>query len=269
MIGYVKIIRPTVVLLTALGVFIGAFLSHFTVYSQILLAMVSASLIAAGGNALNDYFDYKTDRINKPHRPIPSGKVRREDVLIFSLVLLITGFILSFLLNIYTISLALINIVVIFGYNALLKRFPLLGNFGPSWLAASSFVYGGLLTQNIIQVIVLLFSMSFLATTGREIVKSLEDVAGDSRTGVRTLPVISGKNFSVLAAIIFILLAIGFSILPYAFNLLNAFYITFIILADLIFIISLLFLDKSVERSQRFMKIAMFLSIFAFFVGAL
>lgn len=29
----------------------------------------------SGGNVINDYFDYKIDLINKPQRPIPSGRI--------------------------------------------------------------------------------------------------------------------------------------------------------------------------------------------------
>ena len=269
MISFVKLIRPSVVLLTALGVFVGAFLSNFSNSSSILLAILSASLIAGGGNALNDYFDYKTDRIKKPHRPIPSGKAKREDVLVFSLVLLIVGFILSFLLTTLNIILSLINIFVILAYNSVIKRVPLLGNFCPSWLAASSFVYGGLLSLTINPSIILLFSMAFLGNTAREIAKSVEDVAGDARSGFKTLPVVAGKSFSILIAATFILLAIAFSPLPYLFNLLSEYYLVFVVISDLLFILSLFHFLTSAEKAQRYMKRAMFVAIFAFFIGAI
>ena len=43
----------------------------------ILVAAIAASSIAGGGNAINDYFDIKIDKINRPNRPLPSGSVAR------------------------------------------------------------------------------------------------------------------------------------------------------------------------------------------------
>jgi geranylgeranylglycerol-phosphate geranylgeranyltransferase len=269
MIGYLEIIRPSVVLLAAIAVFVGAFLSGFSSYPIILIAIISASLIAAGGNALNDYFDYRTDRINKPHRAIPSGRVKREDILIYSSILLILGFILSFFLTLSNIFLALLNIFVVIAYNAFLKRIPLIGNFSPSWLAASSFIYGGFLTSSISSIVILLFSIAFLANTGREIVKAIEDVVGDTRTDFKTLPVVAGKTFSILTACIFIILAIVFSMFPYVFNLLGNNYLVFVIIADLLFFYSLFHISNSAKKSQNIMKIAMFVAMVAFIAGAL
>jgi len=269
MIGYLQIIRPTVVLLAALAVFVGAFLSGFSSYPIILIAVISASLIAAGGNALNDYFDYRTDRINKPHRAIPSGKVKREDTLFFSSVLLILGLVLSFFLALPNILLALLNIFVIIVYNILLKRIPLVGNFCPSWLAASSFIYGGFLSSSINSTVILLFSISFLANTGREIVKAIEDIAGDTRTDFKTLPVVVGKTFSILTAAVFVMLAVIFSAFPYLFNLLGNGYAVFVVIADLLFVASLYYISDSAKKSQNIMKIAMFIAMVAFIAGAL
>jgi geranylgeranylglycerol-phosphate geranylgeranyltransferase len=41
----------------------------------VLVAGISGALIAAGGNAINDYYDVKVDKINRPDRPLPRGTV--------------------------------------------------------------------------------------------------------------------------------------------------------------------------------------------------
>lgn len=33
----------------------------------------------SAGNVINDYFDYKIDLINKPQRPIPSGRISLDN----------------------------------------------------------------------------------------------------------------------------------------------------------------------------------------------
>ncbi|MCD4807218.1 MAG: UbiA family prenyltransferase, partial [Methanococcoides sp.] len=47
-------------------------------------------LVTGAGNGLNDYFDIEIDKVNKPSRPIPSGKISLKSALYFSLLLFIT-----------------------------------------------------------------------------------------------------------------------------------------------------------------------------------
>ena len=48
------------------------------------LVFLVVFLISGAGNAINDYFDIRIDSINRPERPIPSGRVKLKEALYFS-----------------------------------------------------------------------------------------------------------------------------------------------------------------------------------------
>lgn len=56
-------------------------------WSNFLLMSLSMSLFYSGGMCLNDIFDAETDRIKKPSRPIPSGKISLKNAGIFTITL--------------------------------------------------------------------------------------------------------------------------------------------------------------------------------------
>jgi geranylgeranylglycerol-phosphate geranylgeranyltransferase len=68
------IIRPVNVLITALSVYLGGIISTDQFGDRrLLVAAISAGLIAGFGNITNDIFDIGIDRRAKPFRPLPSG----------------------------------------------------------------------------------------------------------------------------------------------------------------------------------------------------
>ena len=80
---YITLIRPVNFLITAASIYVSCLLAGGT--GAQFIAMIFASLggacIGAGGMVINDYFDIDIDRINKPERPLPSGRVTKFDAL--------------------------------------------------------------------------------------------------------------------------------------------------------------------------------------------
>ena len=74
---YVEIIRPGNVIMAIIAVILVAILAK-SVDIPIILAMLAVFFAMSAGNVINDYFDYKIDLINKPQRPIPSGRISRQ-----------------------------------------------------------------------------------------------------------------------------------------------------------------------------------------------
>lgn len=58
---------------------------------QLLAVMAGLSCLYAGGMSFNDYCDRHWDSNHQPFRPIPSGKVSAQSVLVISLVLFFVG----------------------------------------------------------------------------------------------------------------------------------------------------------------------------------
>ena len=267
MFAYLEILRPLNGLMSVFAVFIAAVLIELPISSQLLLAFIVVFLISSGGMIINDYFDYKIDKINRPKRPIPSKRISRKAALSYAISLFLIANIIALFLNLYTSALAIFNTFIIFIYSSKLKRRLLIGNLFVSWLVASTFFFGSLLKEMITVTILILFLLSFSSNIGREIAKSIEDVKGDRKIKAKTLPIVAGKNFSAWIACIFIIFAIIFSFLPYIFGLLNINYLILVIISDVVFVFSCFIVFISPKKSQRIMKIAMFIALVAFLVG--
>lgn len=256
---YFKILRPETSLLGAIGAIVGALISGSNLSILFVYILLSVFFITAAGMVINDYYDYEIDKINAPHRPIPSGQIPREKTFYYSLVLFAIGLIFAFMINIYCFILALINTVIEFFYAKIYKRWWLLGNVLVSWLSASVFIFGALITFDF-KLTWIMFTLSFLANMGREIFKSIEDIKGDKAVNSDTLPIASGVKTAREIARGFIALAILLSPLPYFSGLLKANYLRTILLGDTLFLYSL-FQDPT--SSKKTTKLAMFFVLLA------
>ena len=92
-----------------------------------LLACFVVFIVTGGGNTINDYFDYKIDIINKPERPIPSGRISLKTTLIYSLSLFTIGIIFAFIIGVLPgiITLFSSSLLILYAYkisNEELKR---------------------------------------------------------------------------------------------------------------------------------------------------
>src|SRR5512140_3504364 len=74
------LVRGRNLMMAGAGVAIGGTLAmgRVAVPRELLLAILAAACLGAAGNAANDLWDVEADRINKPHRPLPSGAVPHD-----------------------------------------------------------------------------------------------------------------------------------------------------------------------------------------------
>jgi len=124
-LGFIRIIRPINGLMMSLAVFIGAWLTikdplSPTVLHKILLGAMTAFTLT--GASINDYWDYEIDKINEPHRPLPSGIIKLKESLILAASLILIGLTAALFTNLRTALLALISIIVSVTYAVKGKR---------------------------------------------------------------------------------------------------------------------------------------------------
>jgi 4-hydroxybenzoate polyprenyltransferase len=62
-----------------------------------LIGSLMAAVLNAGNNALNQIYDLEIDRINKPKRPLPSGRVTISEAWIFTAVTYVLALVLAWL----------------------------------------------------------------------------------------------------------------------------------------------------------------------------
>ncbi len=207
--------RPLNCLITGLSVGVGAFAAGSRWPSpEVLLAALSAALIAGAGNAFNDVVDLEIDRINRPRRPLPSGRLSRGAALAESLLLAAGGQGIALWLGPAFSAIALAVISLLLLYNLSLKRRPLWGNLLVSGVAAAAFIYGALAAGSLGRSWIPA-GFAFLFHLGREILKDLEDVEGDRAAGARTLPLCLGMRASARLSAALFLLLIAFTLFPW------------------------------------------------------
>lgn len=250
---------------------VGTKVSQEDVLIPVLLACFAAGLVTAAGNVLNDYSDRKSDMVNHPERPIPSGQITPANALSYSVALFVVSLPLALIVNVECFLLAALNIVVLVTYEGRFKRRGISGNVEVSWLTGSIFIFGGFAAyqgdaESLTRTLYLAM-LAFFATLGREIAKDIQDVVGD--TDRQTLPRKMGVEIAAQTAGLAFALAVLFSIPPPFMGLMNYYYLALVLVADVIFIYCTTLLIRNPARASNVAKIGMVLALVAFLIGGL
>lgn len=266
--------RPLNCLLAGLAVLIGAIVAGGGELPYAAgAAFAAATLIGGAGNAVNDYFDRDIDAINRPYRPIPSGRLNAKTAVTLGSCLFGAGVVLAALINPPCLALAALNSAVLFTYSAEIKRRGLAGNLTIGYLVGSTFLFGGLAVGKISVVGILAF-MAALSTVGRELIKGIEDMRGDQKLGLKTFPLRHGADKAAALAAIFITAAMVLSPLPYMFLGFGQVYLAIVTLSVVTFAVAIVIVlgnhkPRKAGQASLLCKIAMGLGLLAFLVGAL
>jgi geranylgeranylglycerol-phosphate geranylgeranyltransferase len=283
---HIQLLRPLNSAMAAVAVFVGALVATgYSLFSSPYLmgmgvAMLVAFIYTGAGNALNDYYDRFTDRVNHPTRPIPRKKITPRAAKELAGILFGLGALLALFIgwpdfNLLCLAVALVNGVLLAGYEMRLKRLGFVGNLTVSWLTASLFLFGG---ASVVSdpgptlfplPVIILAMLAFLASVGREITKGIEDVRGDRDR--KTLPRIIGVRRSGYMAAGWTCAAIALSPLPvYPLGLFSPWlYLPIVVFADGIFIYSVFVVFKNAAIASKTTKLAMVAALLAFLAGAM
>ncbi len=205
----VRLSRPSNVLIGMLSVFIAAAITGtVSPVRKVLLASLSAGLITAAANTINDFFDVEIDRVNKPGRPLPAGWMSPLQARNLALTEFVLGWLLAAGINSWAVRIAISVSVLLYFYSARLKRTPLWGNLAVSLASALAFVYGGVAVNRVRQTLVPA-AFAFFYHLGREVIKDIQDMEGDARQGARTFPLRFGQKAALqLVTGIYLLLSV-------------------------------------------------------------
>ena len=276
---YIEILRPGNALMGAIAIILVAIIDR-TMNIPIILAMLAVFFETAAGNVINDYFDYNIDLINKPERPIPSGRISLKNGRNYGYLLFLAGTICGFLISYLTNNwipfvIVLIADVILYLYAYKLKATPLIGNLAVGFMTGFGFVFGGFSLNNpsIITTSLYLGFFAFVMTTAREIIKDIEDLEGDKSEGARTLPILIGTKIPAIIATILIIVDCALCPILYYNGIFGIYYLFVIAIAVILFIYSGIMIMKSQDRqtaakASKYLKIGMLIAFVAFVFGS-
>lgn len=189
---------------------------------DMFLLVLSTVMIAAAGNIINDYFDVKADRINKPEKLIITKHIKRRWAIISHWSLNGVAFLIGIYLSVKydSASFALIHLIsinLLWFYSMILKRKVLIGNLAIAFLTSLIPILALIfytksrsdisIFSSEFVLIHILSVFAFLQNFAREIIKDIQDMEGDKLIYVRSLPMVIGiaKTRVIITMILLIL----------------------------------------------------------------
>lgn len=238
---------------------------------SIILGGLAAGLIGGAANAINDYFDVAIDRVNRPERPLPRGAVSTSVAVILWAVLSIAGISLNLFLNSSALWIAVGAVAVLFAYSARLKRTVLVGNVVVAGMTGTAFIYGAVVAEAPGKAL-FPFLFAFLINLGREILKDIEDMAGDQRDGATTLPLKHGIPVALVIATAVFIVLIAATIVPFSLGTYGTTYLVLVNVVNLLlgFVIVSMWTDRmprNLRRLNGVLKAGMIIGLIAMAFG--
>ncbi len=122
--AYLQLVRLPAVFTAMADIFAGFLLTHESLspLTEFLSLLGASSALYLAGMALNDVFDRKTDARERPHRPIPSGRVSVAAGTGLGIVLLAAGLGFAFLGGAGSLAIVAPLAALILAYDGFVKR---------------------------------------------------------------------------------------------------------------------------------------------------
>lgn len=265
------------------------------------LLILSVVLIAAGGYVINDYFDIKIDRINRPDSVVVGETMTKPAAMHLSIGLsvagILVGLLVAWLCRSWTLGIVILLMPgLLWFYSSAYKRQFLVGNLIVAFASAAVPMLLGLANegmflpfilahdfqpildqlQPVIRVIYTWLGgfalMIFLYTWIREVIKDLQDQMGDRELECRTMPIRLGELWTKILLTVMIAITIGmlcwfvFGLLPFphTWNSMSVRYLTFGLIVPLLCVLALVWaarIPSDYRNAQRLMKLAMLLGL--------
>lgn len=186
---------------------------------DLFLIVVSSALVVASGYIINNFYDAEKDLINKPRKSMLDRLVSQRFKLTTYFLL---NFVAVFAASHISFRAVFFFSAYIFGiwfYSHKLKRLPFVGNLVSATLAIAPFFAVFVYYKNFETVIFVHAIFLFLLILVREVIKNLENVAGDLAQNYRTIPILYGVKISKgIIAFLVVLTVIPALLLVYNFD---------------------------------------------------
>lgn len=276
--GYIAITRPVNSLMIGLAVLVGEAVAISTIRLDLgtVAGYMTGVFITAFSMVINDLLDFDVDRANGAERPLVMGTVSMLGAEVLSLLLLAAGLVASAYSGMSTFAIAAAFAGVATLYNWKLKERGFSGNIAVALSMMIPFMYGGVLGEGLKwnPLLDMMALTAFLAGVGREVVKGITDVEGDSLRHVRSIARTNGEKLAGAVGAAFFLAAVGSSLVPPLLLKTSVAYDLVIGATDILFIYLAYFVvrrngKEDARQAKRFALIGMFTGMVGFILQGL
>lgn len=167
----------------------------------LLGVLLAGPMVCATSQAVNDWFDRHVDAINEPHRPIPSGRMPGRWGLYVAIAWTVLSLLVATGLGVWGFAAAALGLVLAWAYSmppVRLKQNGWWGNLacglsyeGLAWITGAAVMAGGAVPEARSLLLALLYS---IGAHGIMTLNDFKAIEGDSRMGIRSLPVQLGPD---------------------------------------------------------------------------
>jgi len=200
---HARLARPSDTGLAVVGTVVGAGLAGVPDLWSMRTLVVAASnaCLSAGSMMVNDWHDVEEDRVNTPHRPVPSGAVPRRRALLMGAAALLVGIGLASSAGSRFGWLAAGVAFLSVGYTLVFKRWPGVGHVVTAGLSSYTLWCWAFEAGPARPLYAYVLGAYFVGTVGKEIARTAADLPGDARAGITTLATIFGARQANLAGL--------------------------------------------------------------------
>jgi 4-hydroxybenzoate polyprenyltransferase len=181
---------------------------------HLLFLVLACVFVIAGGYIINNFYDAKVDKINRPLKAGIDNYIKQSTILRFYFFLNFIGFCFGTLISLKAALFFAVYIFSIWFYSHKLKKYPLVGVISAAVLTILPFFAVFVYFENFSEIIFVYAVFLFLVIVVREFVKDLQNIKGAIVNNYSTFPVVYGeKKTKQLAILLLIFTCIPIAVL--------------------------------------------------------
>jgi 4-hydroxybenzoate polyprenyltransferase len=173
---------------------------------NLFIIVLASALSIASGYIINSFYDSQKDLINRPKKTMLDRLVSQKTKLNVYFAINFFVFVIAFFVSLKAVLFFSFYIFSLWFYSHKVKKIPFLGNLYAALLAVFPFFGILLYYKNFHDVIFGHAIYLYIIILIREMIKDLENIAGDIAQDYRTVPVLLGIEFSkwIMTALVII-----------------------------------------------------------------
>ncbi|GAB5474979.1 MAG: geranylgeranylglycerol-phosphate geranylgeranyltransferase [Maribacter sp.] len=195
---------------------------------NLFFIVLSSAMVVASGYIINNFYDAEKDLINKPKKSMLDRLVSQRFKLTTYFILNLLAVIAASYVSFRAVFFFSAYVFGIWLYSHKLKRVPFMGNVVSATLAIAPFFAVFVYYKNFQTVIFVHAVFLFLLILVREMVKDLENIAGDMAQNYKTIPILYGPRFSKMGISILVVLTLIPSVMLFLYFDVGYMYLYFV-----------------------------------------